>query len=79
MEMHGKEQTFQCLVCNQPFESKEALKEHMMVHEGENPYSCTMCSKTFRKKGYLKMHITVHENEEKPKDPKPPTTERAFL
>lgn len=39
------ENRFSCKICDKNFASKQALTDHLMIHEDEPKYKCDLCDK----------------------------------
>lgn len=61
----SEEKSFQCLVCHQKFDQKNAFQIHMRNHgkDGDDPYKCNICSKTFAVPARLTRHYRTHTGE----------------
>jgi transcription elongation factor Elf1 len=66
--MAGTDQTFTCETCNKVHDSREQLREHIIIeHEGnsveqELTFTCETCNTTFTSQEGLKQHsIKEHE------------------
>ena len=52
-----------CLVCDRRYVWKQALKQHMKVHDAECAHVCTFCDRRFSCKSHLKSHMKgVHKD-----------------
>ena len=58
---HTGERPFQCNVCEQEFNRREILREHIRRrHTGEKPHTCAECNKSFATKLDLTRHCQTH-------------------
>nr|XP_045008876.1 zinc finger protein 39-like [Jaculus jaculus] len=56
----GREETFECSVCDKILCTKYQLTKHMEVHRGQKCYECSDCKKPFIKKSYHTKHQRIH-------------------
>ncbi|XP_072331624.1 uncharacterized protein [Scyliorhinus torazame] len=56
-EAPGRPEPVHCSECGAPFEHREHLAAHMVVHK---LYMCLLCGKVFKKNARLAQHINVH-------------------
>lgn len=55
---------FQCLVCSQVFDAKEALRSHLRyTHKSLETFVCSFCGKKFSFKSALVAHLRTHSGE----------------
>ncbi|XP_076645977.1 uncharacterized protein LOC143355225 isoform X2 [Halictus rubicundus] len=50
---------FQCMICDELFETEEELSEHLDIHNG-NAYVCQLCEKPFSSLEDLQKHVATH-------------------
>lgn len=55
---HRCDRTLEC--CGQAFDSKAALRDHVIAHH-DNGYACVYCRRNFCRKALLKRHLSVHD------------------
>ncbi len=65
--------TYDCTVCEKVFQSKSALRQHVITHTDIKPYACSKCPKRFNVSSNLKKHELAHD---KPKPEKPVKSEQ---
>jgi len=52
--IHTREKTFQCLLCDKKFSQKEYLVKHIRTHTREKAYQCLQCDNKFSQKEYMR-------------------------
>ena len=72
MKIH-KFDKLQCIKCDEQFQIKVELEEHLKTHFLEKLFNCMNCDTIFKSKDELREHMTNHtqvnqEKEEKCKD-----------
>ncbi|XP_076290062.1 uncharacterized protein LOC143213762 [Lasioglossum baleicum] len=50
---------YQCMICDELFETEEELSEHLDIHNG-NAYVCQLCEKPFSSLEDLQKHVATH-------------------
>ncbi|XP_043271558.1 zinc finger protein 595-like isoform X2 [Venturia canescens] len=55
-----------CSTCNERFERKQDLNNHMVCHQVDRPHACRTCGSLFRSKSHLQTHMTQVHKAEKP-------------
>lgn len=59
--VHTKEVSYPCTLCDRVFYMKNRLKDHMVTHSGKKEFSCDMCDIKFFLQSQVKTHKkTVH-------------------
>jgi len=51
-----------CYYCEQKFENKELLADHMGQHKGPVPFFCHVCGMRFKSRTLLNMHLPKHSD-----------------
>ena len=64
-KVHLKVRPFKCELCDGAFYSKQALKNHQMVHDDSRNFVCDVCSKAFKTVNLLNAHKIYHGGERK--------------
>ncbi|GFW76581.1 hypothetical protein TNCV_2681981 [Trichonephila clavipes] len=54
LQIHAKERSYACEICNKSFNRKGNLKIHLRIHKNEKPYVCEICNKAHSKLNNLK-------------------------
>lgn len=58
-----KEESWQCLECNQNWPNSEALVNHQHSHISDQSFACSQCPQVFSSEQYLDIHIHAHDEE----------------
>ena len=64
-KVHLKVRPFKCELCDGDFYSKQAMKNHQMVHDDSRNFVCDVCSKAFKTVNLLNAHKIYHGGERK--------------
>ena len=54
---------YACTVCNEKYEDRMELMQHMRQHNAERPFHCRECGKAFKQAAHLKVHVRQHTGE----------------
>ena len=54
---------YACTVCNERYEDRMELMQHMRQHNKERPFHCKDCGKAFKQAAHLKVHERQHTGE----------------
>ena len=60
----GNKPRFKCTLCDGSFSTKQALENHMSVHEGKI-FQCSNCNEDFNSKNKLEVHIAKEHDRSK--------------
>uniref|UniRef100_A0A1B0D2G9 C2H2-type domain-containing protein n=1 Tax=Phlebotomus papatasi TaxID=29031 RepID=A0A1B0D2G9_PHLPP len=52
--------TLKCDECQREFNSRNALRYHVLSHTGQRPHQCDVCGKSFYSSSALKVHKRLH-------------------
>lgn len=58
-----RKKEFICDICGLRVHTKDAVKNHLLIHTNTKPYACTICGKTFRRTADKKIHERQHTGE----------------
>lgn len=50
---------YQCMICDELFDTEEDLSEHLDIHNG-NAHVCQLCDKPFPSLEDLQKHVATH-------------------
>ena len=54
---------YACTVCDEKYEDRMELMQHMRQHNAERPFHCRECGKAFKQAAHLKVHVRQHTGE----------------
>ena len=54
---------YACTVCDERYEDRMELMQHMRQHNAERPFHCRECGKAFKQAAHLKVHVRQHTGE----------------
>lgn len=54
---------YSCTVCNERYEDRMDLMQHMRSHNAERPFHCRDCGRAFKQAAHLKVHERQHTGE----------------
>ena len=54
---------YSCSVCEQKYEDRMELMQHMRQHNAVRPFHCKDCGKAFKQAAHLKVHVRQHTGE----------------
>ncbi|XP_078281741.1 zinc finger protein 438-like isoform X2 [Rhinoraja longicauda] len=57
LQEHLDVQAYRCNVCNQGFQFKHHLQDHLNIHSKNKPYCCRVCHKAYSYSGSLSTHM----------------------
>ncbi len=61
-KLHKLEQNI-CYYCEQQFENREDVNEHLEKHKGPKPFYCPVCDTRFKTRTQLNLHLPKHSDD----------------
>ena len=55
------DELFKCPTCFRPFNRKDNLMRHELIHSGEKEFACKVCGKIFKRRDAMVRHQKIHE------------------
>ncbi|XP_073963975.1 uncharacterized protein isoform X2 [Choristoneura fumiferana] len=62
-QVHLREKTVSCNICNMTFFNERFLKRHLIKHKPDKIHECSYCHKKFPRLNTLRMHEKIHKGE----------------
>ena len=64
VEMHDKEESFECKTCNFTFKKETIYEKHLEYHTGKRKHLCTTCFQAFGVKANFEKHLGTHGSQQ---------------